>query len=30
MYNREPTLSTDVKCSLVGTEGNQSEHPFFK
>ena len=27
-YNREPTLLIDVKYSLVGIEGNKSEHYF--
>ena len=30
MYNREPNLPIDVKFSLVGIEGNESEHPFDK
>ena len=30
MYNREPTLPIDVEYSLVGIEGNESEHPFSK
>ena len=30
MYNREPTLPTNVKYSLVGIDGNESEHPFDK
>ena len=30
MYNREPTLPIHVKYSLVGIEGNESEHPFNK
>ena len=29
MY-RELTLPIDVKYSLVGTEGNESDHPFSK
>ena len=30
MLNREPTLPIDVKYTLVGIEGNESEHPFDK
>ena len=30
MYNRDPTLPIDVKYSLVGIEGNESECPFDK
>ena len=30
MYNRDPTLSIDVKYSLVGIEENESECPFDK
>ena len=30
MHNQEPTSPVDVKYSLVGTEGNESEHPFDK
>ena len=30
IYNREPTLPVDVRHSLIGIEGNGSEHPFDK
>ena len=30
MYNWELTLPIDAKYSLVGIEGNESEHPFEK
>ena len=30
MYNRELHLPIDVKYSLVGIEGNESEHRFHK
>ena len=30
IYNRELTLPIDVKYSLVGIKGNESEHPFEK